>query len=125
VSFLAARNNYAAGRPITGLLGEIRSVKNKWNKATLRDLPFFPKSQNAGRGIVTGWLPVTPYSGATCKAQDTLIINTFGPMKGVFRVFSPRTSRIRVAPSSKTRFFGSDVRFLYEGNRIRIGATVS
>ena len=67
---------------------------------------------------------VTPYSGATCKALRTLIINIFGPMKGVFRVFSPRTSRIRVAPSPKTLFFGSDVRFLYEGNRIRIGATV-
>jgi hypothetical protein len=45
-------------------------------------------------------------------------------MKGLFRVFSPRTSRIRVALSPKTFFFGSDVRFLYEGNRIRIGATV-
>ena len=67
---------------------------------------------------------VTPHSGATCKAQDTLIITIFDPMKGVFRVFSPRTSRIRVAASPKTLFFGSDVRFLYEGNRIRIGATV-
>ena len=67
---------------------------------------------------------VTPYSGATCKALRTLIINIFGPMKGVFRVFSPRTSRIRVAASPKTLFFGSDARFLYEGNRIRIGATV-